>query len=178
MWTNKIVERFNSIPPNPRENDYYAPYNKLLNSVFPVDTDFTVVPQSYPVPDSRESIDFVVEYLVEFQNKPVFVLEIKSPGNLSLLSKRQEADNQIRRRLRDIVDLCPLDKLYGASAFGTKLCIYNINKDYDVYPEHVVDHPTKLLDTAPTSRWNTDILTGEGSAKLAKIFDYVKNISL
>lgn len=175
MWSDNILQRFNSIPANPRENDYYAPYNKLLNYIFPPDTEFTVVPQSYPVPESRDSIDFVIEYLIEVQNKPVLILEIKSPSNIKFLSKRQEADNQIRRRLRDIADLCPLDKLYGISAFGTDIRAYNIDKNYDILPERIPEDQKRIIDTAPKDQWNIDILTLEGSKVLEDIFNYVKS---
>lgn len=175
MWTDRIVQRFKIIPLNPRENDYYAPYNKLLNYVFPPDTDFTVVPQSYPVPESRDSIDFVIEYLIEIQNRPVLILEIKSPNSIKFLSKRQEADNQIRRRLRDIVDLCPLERLYGVSAFGTDICIYNIDKNYEIIPERIPEDRKKIIDTAPRGQWSIDILTQEGSSMLEDIFSYIKS---
>lgn len=174
MWPQKVIDRFNLVPQNPRENDFYAPYNKLLNFVFPVDSDFTVAPQSYPIPQSRDSVDFVIEYMVLLDNIPVFILEIKEPSKIKLLSARQEADIQIRRRLRDLRYECTLDKLYGVSAFGTKICFYNINKNNIIEPYIIQQDPEYLIDTAPKERWNTDILTTSGYVAIMNIFNYIK----
>jgi hypothetical protein len=172
MWSQKILDRFHAVPQNPRENDFYAPYNKLLNLVFPVDSDYTVAPQSYP--QSRDSIDFVIEYMVLLNNIPVFILEIKEPSKIDLLSARQEADIQIRKRLRDLRYLCTLDKLYGVSAFGKQLCTYYINKDNSIEPHVIAQDPELLIDTAPKARWEYDILTTTGYETLMNIFNYIK----
>ncbi|KAH8979724.1 hypothetical protein EDB86DRAFT_2835749 [Lactarius hatsudake] len=44
-WSSKVTKRFSAVPVNAPENDYYASYNKLLNSLFPPDSDYTVVPR-------------------------------------------------------------------------------------------------------------------------------------
>ena len=46
VWPQHVLNRFATIPVNPRENDYYVPYNKLLNILFPADSPFTVGPQT------------------------------------------------------------------------------------------------------------------------------------
>ena len=59
VWPQSIFTRFATIPFNPRKNDYYAPYNKLLNVLFPPDSPFTVEPQSrLVIAESREPIIF------------------------------------------------------------------------------------------------------------------------
>ena len=174
MWPQKVIDRFNAVPPNPRENDFYAPYNKLLNVVFPVDSDFTVAPQSYPIPISRDSIDFVIEYMVLLDNMPVFILEVKEPSRIELLSARQEADMQIRRRLRDLRFRCRLDTFYGVSAFGQQLCIYYINTDNVVEPHIIPQDIELLIDTAPRDRWSIDVLTTNGYDKMLAIVNYIK----
>ena len=174
MWPEKVIDRFRAVPPNPRENDFYAPFNKLLNYIFPVDSDFTVAPQSYPIP---VSIDFVIEYVVLLDNIPVLILEVKEPSRIELLSARQEADTQIRRRLRDLRSRCTLDTFYGISAFGTQLCTYSIDMHNHIQP-HIIPQDVELLvDTAPKERWNVDILTPTGYVNLMQIFDYIKQNS-
>jgi hypothetical protein len=174
MWSQKVIDRFRAVPQNPRENDFYGPYNKLLYSIFPVDSDFTVAPQSYPIPQSRDSIDFIIEYVVLLNNMPVFILEIKEPSRIDLLSARQDADIQMRKRLRDLRFRCTLDRLYGVSAFGEQLCIYNIDTDNNIEPHIIPQDVELLIDTAPRGRWNYGILTPSGHDKLVKIFDYIK----
>ena len=110
IWAPSILTRFATIPANPRENDYYAPYNKLLNFLFPPDSPFTVGPQAHIIAESRESIDFLVEYQVFWGDVPVFILGIKTGPKLGLMSAREEADLQVRKRLRDLISICPLPK--------------------------------------------------------------------
>ena len=113
-WPPRVLRQFAKVPNAPSESDFHGPYNKLLNTLFPVDTEFTVVPQY--LPGSRESEDFVVMFEVLLEDKPVFVLELTQPGNLRWDSTREIADLRIRSRLRDlarwsyfIVSDCPLE---------------------------------------------------------------------
>ncbi|KAF8235420.1 hypothetical protein L208DRAFT_1392606 [Tricholoma matsutake] len=168
VWPLTIRNRFATIPANPRENDYYAPYNKLLNFLFPVDSPFTVGPQTHPIAESCESIDFIVEYQVFWGDAPVFILEIKTGPKLGLLSAREEADLQIRRRLRDLVGICPLPKLNAVSAIGTKLCFYTAD-DRVITPPRIVADDQFTIDTAPRERWDCDVLEAEGAARLKAI---------
>jgi hypothetical protein len=139
VWPQSILTRFATIPTNPRENDYYAPYNKLLNFLFPPDSPFTVGPQMHPIAESRESIDFLV-------------LEIKTGPKLGLISAREEADLQIRRRLRDLVGICPLSELHAVSAIGTKLCFYTAEAGRAITPPRIVTDDQLVTDTAPLER--------------------------
>lgn len=100
-WPDKILRQFQTVPPNPREKEFHGPYNKLLNTLFPPDSDFTVIPQ-YLEPASSKSSDFIVAFEVSHHNKPVFILELKSPADLDFISARQSADQQVRERLGDL----------------------------------------------------------------------------
>ncbi|KAF8528451.1 hypothetical protein BU17DRAFT_73493 [Hysterangium stoloniferum] len=106
-WPPKVISKFDSMPRRPLEADLYGPYNKLLCTLFPLDTNFTVVPQ-YPIKDPVMLVDFVVTH----KKKPVFILELKSPDKLRFFATCGTADNQMR---------CPLHVLRGASAMGTQL---------------------------------------------------------
>ncbi|KAK6971404.1 hypothetical protein R3P38DRAFT_3142963 [Favolaschia claudopus] len=125
-WPESVIRRFRAVPENPRENDLYGPWNKLLSCLFPPASDFTVAPQSYILTTSRQTADFVVEYEVHYKNIPVLIVEIKPPGNLRLPSAREEADLQIRRRIRDLSSDCLHPTLHAVSAFGTRLAFYEM----------------------------------------------------
>lgn len=101
MWPDKVLRQFATVPQNPSEGDFHAPYNKLLYTLFPCDSDFVVVPQY--LPDSRNAADFIVMFEVLLVNRPVLILELKPPSHLAILSKRQAADDQIRMRMGDLV---------------------------------------------------------------------------
>jgi hypothetical protein len=172
-----VLARFQTIPPNPRENDNYAPYNKLLYDLFPADTPFTVAPQTYPIPDSRESLDFLIEYQILLEDDPVFVLEIKSTARFGFASAREEADQRMRKRLRDLTGVCPLPKLRAVSVFGTKLCFYEATSTQSaviVTPPPITQNPQMMLDTAPKDRWDCDILEEEGSTRFKGIIEQIK----
>lgn len=100
MWPEKVIRQFSTVPQNPSESDYCGPYNKLLNTLFPPDTDFVVIPQH--IPDSKNAADYIFMYEIRHENRPVLVIELKSPRHLPLTSKRQEADFQIRSRFTDL----------------------------------------------------------------------------
>ncbi|KAF8479497.1 hypothetical protein DFH94DRAFT_682240 [Russula ochroleuca] len=54
---------------------------------------------------------------------------LKDPAALQLISTRAEADDQIRRII-DLAESCPLDRLHAVSVLGTKLCFqYSLDSD-------------------------------------------------
>lgn len=42
MWHEKVLSQFCAVPAYATDKEYHGPYNKLLNSLFPVDSDFVV----------------------------------------------------------------------------------------------------------------------------------------
>jgi len=168
VWPQSIHDRFASIPRNPRENDYYAPYNKLLNVLFPSNGPFTVGPLPLQIAESRESFSFLVDFQPETfsGDVPVFILDIKSGSKLGLASAREEADLQIRKRLRVLSDICPLSQLHAVSAIGTKLCFYTAEAGHITPPRIIADDQLATNDTAPLVRWDCDVLEAEGAARL------------
>ena len=173
-WSAKIIKRFSTIPPNARENDFYAPYNKLLNTLFPPDSDYTVAPQSYSVLDSRDSVDFLIEFEVLLEDKPVLFVEIKEPRKIAFNSAREEADNQMRKRMRDLAPSCPLDTLNGVSAFGTRLAFYTYDQQTRILPKRISPDPERESDIAPLDRWDCDILEDEGGQRFQDLVAEIK----
>ena len=192
MWPVKVQRQFDiarAAGNNALENVLHAPYNKLLNTLFPADTDFTVVPNFQEI-NLPKSADYFVTFEIFLENRPVFVLGLKGERNFSARSKRRLADDQLRTRMGDLignalhplslsisnlfmVDTCPLPVLHGASAFGTKLCFYSVTKAGLISPEYIAASPQYVTDTAPVDRWNYDILSAEGEAELRRIVQII-----
>ena len=91
---------FGTVPPNPSRSDFHGPYNKLLCTLFSQPcSDFLV--------DWRRSCDESMEFIVTFQvgleNKTVFILTIRSPGDLASPSRRAAADRQMRECMLDVI---------------------------------------------------------------------------
>ncbi|KAF8492422.1 hypothetical protein F5888DRAFT_1619057 [Russula emetica] len=163
MWPAKVQRQFDiaqAAGNDTLENVLHVPYNKLLNTLFPVDTDFTVIPNFQEI-NSTKGAEYLVTFEHFLKNLPVFVL-LKREKNFSVRSKRTAADDQLRGRLGDLIDACPLPVLHGVSAFGTKLCFYSITKVGLVSTEYIPASPQYVTDTAPVDRWDYDILTDEG----------------
>ena len=95
-------------------------------------------------------------YEVRLENRPVFILELRPPGELRYGSKRQEADLRIRRRIMllrrwppslicsgtvltafNSIDNCPLPVLHAVSVFGTQLCFYSMHRDRTIEPRRI-----------------------------------------
>lgn len=171
IWLDSVVKRFERIPTNAIENDYYAPFNKLLNTEFDTRSKYTVAPQSFPIPSSYKSIDFYIEYQIQLEDKPVLIIEIKAEKNIKSLSSRKEADYQMRSRLTDMYEECPLDNLYGISFFGTYYSTYYLDKnDMVIYPDAINDSIHKVIDTAPLANWNKNIMNNINAMELRNTF--------
>jgi hypothetical protein len=176
-WPAAILEGFASIPvTSTRESDYYAPYNGLLNHLFPISEDYLVSPQHIE-PDDRDAIDMAVLYMVERHRKVVFFLEIKPATHIMHMSTRAMADTQMRRRYKKLFeDSIPI--LHGVSALGTRLCFYELDRDTRrVRPPSIAEDPECITDTAPAGRWDTDILTQEGEERIKAVVDSAKSIA-
>jgi len=173
-WPEKVCRQFQLIRrPHPSQTDFHGAYNKLLYALFPVDTDFTIVPQ-FLEPGWPQTADFNVtfELQVVVYNKPVLILHLKAPDSLNIVSARAAADAQIRQRMADLSNQCPISTLHAISAFGNRLCFYRLDTtiaDADILPLAIPRHPTRVTDTAPAQRWDCVVTTVDGEAKLRAI---------
>jgi hypothetical protein len=105
MWPAKVQRQFDiaqAVGNDALENVFHAPYSKLLNTLFPVDTDFTVIPNFQEI-NSAKGADYLVTFEIFLENRPVFVLELKHEKDFSIKSKRSAADDQLRGRLGDLI---------------------------------------------------------------------------
>jgi len=175
MWPANVLIQFQIVPPNPVEADFHGPYNKLLNTLFPPQSEFTVVPQYLPHSD-RGAADYIVLYEIQLRNMPVFVLELKPPNHLDSLSKRHDADAQLRDRMAHLSSHCPLPTLHAVSAIGTRLCFYSLNlheQTLVIVPRAIPRDPIVLTDTAPADRWALDVLEPAGETKLRAVIQEI-----
>ncbi|KAK0466272.1 uncharacterized protein EV420DRAFT_1510834 [Desarmillaria tabescens] len=175
-WPDPVLRQFQSVPPTPAENDFHGSYNKLLYCLFPFDSPYTVVPQ-YLKPGSRDSSGWIMTFEIVFDNRPVFILELKNPEALKFVSSRGEADDQIRRRISDLRPYCPISTLHAVSAIGTRLCFYQLDtadEEAEIKPLAIPRHPTRVNDTAPEKRWNCDVLDAEGEKRFRSIVEEIK----
>lgn len=78
----------------------------------------------------------------------------------------------MRGRYALILDDCPLPRLWGLSLLGTSARVYCGDKaTYEVQPPAIVrpDHSRVLSPTFLAGKWDMDILTEGGFAKMKEI---------
>lgn len=96
-WPAHIIRKFDKAVPRSEYDGskFYGPYNALLNYLFPSDEEYMIVPQ-YKHPEESRYIDFTTIFVIEYQEKPIFFMEIKPSMHLQRPSLRQYANNQTR----------------------------------------------------------------------------------
>ena len=161
------------------ETVYYGPLIRLLYTLLSLDGPYEVVPLCKPPePDSLQS-DFVPVLIVHVDQHPVFFMEIKPPSALLDNSKREEADEQMRRRFRDLGPVSTIPTLLGVSACGNHLSFHEYDAaTSNVQPKQVPQTPgSAIADVVPMSRWDCDVLKPEGANRLRDVVKKVKEMS-
>lgn len=181
-WTPPLRRSFTSAQRarNQIEKDYYGAYNKLLNSLFPPDSDFDVIPQFATSESNYSSVDFVVTLFVAVRSTVIFLLEIKPPRDLRHGSKRRAADEQISCRFRDTQEEVHVPVVHAVSAFGTKLAFFEYHKESRrIKPARLPEEgPDVISDTVPETWWDSDITEQAGAAKFQAVIDKVMRLSV
>ena len=106
-------------------------------------------------------------------------MEIKPPSALLDNSKREEADEQMRRRFRDLGPVSTIPTLHGVSACGNHLSFYEYDAaTSNVQPEQVSQTPcSAIADVVPMSRFDCDVLKPERANQLRDVVKKVKEMS-
>jgi len=178
VWDNYILEQFQTAVPGGEhdESRYYGPYCTLLHQLFPAPEHFMLVPQ-YKRPEQSKAVDFTTIFIVRHKCHPCFFLEIKALGHLEKPSDRQAADDQMRERYGKLFDEVEISALYGMSAIGTRVCLYEWDRETrKIEPPAIPKDCNYTMDTAPIDRWNLDILSVEGEKCLRAVVARVKTM--
>ena len=123
---------------------YYGPYDRLFNyAVIEGSFTFFLAPQTAPDDTSaRDAVDFVVFMVVLNQEqKPVLIADIKDDRWANEPDKRQRADAQMRQLYDQMLRNCPIPRLYGLSLLGTSLRVYCGHKVTGEITPHFVGRP-------------------------------------
>ena len=177
-WPAYVSNTFEAIPGGVNgatdESLFYGPYNTLLTYLFPPTDNYMISPQ-FKRPPEGWSIDFTTVFIVQRAFHPIFFLEIKPPGDYTHRSSRAAADDQMRTRFFDLADVVELPVIHGVSALGSRLCFYSYTRDDNVLdPPRIPPDVERMNDVAPAARWNFDILSDEGVARMTHVANEVK----
>ncbi|KAJ7462652.1 hypothetical protein B0H11DRAFT_1734913 [Mycena galericulata] len=181
-WPDYVQRAFDNIDPHDRrENALYGAWNKLLNFLFPIHTDFLIEPQG-PVVDTHQTIDYSISFNITTGNADtgliaLVAVELKPAWRVNDQASLRQADTQMRDRLVNLRPATPIRTLYGISAFGNYFCIYKM-KGMTITP-HVVPVNTKrqsnLLSKHQWKNPSTDIYTPEGRVNFVATVQRIKS---
>ncbi|KIM44213.1 hypothetical protein M413DRAFT_443240 [Hebeloma cylindrosporum] len=166
-WPSEVQDCFVSIKPDLESDFTPAAYNKLLNTLFPVNTPYTVFPQvhrheDHILPSARTT------FTVYYKKSPVFLLDLHSQANLARTSAREVADEHVRTHIRDLLPYCPLPKLHAISAFGTRLAFYTVTPGPGsaILPAKATPSEFPTTGVTPADWWDGDLLEEDGASRL------------
>jgi hypothetical protein len=115
------------------------------------------------------------------EQKPVLIAEIMFDSWVNSPHYRQRADTQMRHWFDQMLQNCPLPRLYGLSLLGTSLRVYCADKATGLVTPQFVGHPDPvqiLPRNLPSNflegQWDVDILSPEGLKKMQEIVTYIK----
>ena len=176
-WPQYILNCFATVPDaSAQESDYYGPYDALLNYLFPPSEGYMVSPQ-HKEPNRYDSVDMTIVYLIQRRRHVVFFLEIKVGGDIDHISARAKADEQVRQRYAEVFESAA-PTLHGASALGTRLCFYRLDRESrEITPAPNEGNPRYVVDTAPRDRWCHDIMEPAGEQELLSVASEVKRLA-
>jgi len=167
------MDGFQSVKPELESDFTPAAYNKLLNTLFPVNTPYTVFPQVHRHEDFAH-VTARTTFTVYFRNTPVFLLDLHSYPTLSRISAREAADDHMRMHVRDLVPYCPLPTLHAVCAFGTRLAFYTVTTGQAILPLRAAAlRPHE--DTTPADWWDCDLLEDDGAIRLKEVINKIRN---
>jgi len=177
-WRDDITLQFELVNKfTTNESEYYGPYNTLLHVLFPSTDGYQV---SLKYERKAGSINFTIVYITTRRKVLVFFVQVKSYLAYDNDSDREQADEQMRRKFLECrsASLPIPSTLYGLSALGTRLCIYEYTVETRTLtpPRIIPGDPELLTDTAPQERWNLELFEPQGEARLKRVVDRIKEM--
>ncbi|KAF8274242.1 hypothetical protein EI94DRAFT_844720 [Lactarius quietus] len=181
-WPQGLLNIFNVCRNRnaPFESRYHGPYGRLFNYAM-IEGSFTFFLTRQTAPDDTslsDAVYFLIFMVILNQDqKPVLIAEIKDDKWANEPDKRQKADAQIRQRYDQMLFNCPIPHLYGLSLLGTSLRVYCGDKVTGEVTPDFVDRPYAHRVLPPdflAGEWDLDILSPEGLAKMQDVVAYIK----
>jgi hypothetical protein len=174
-WTSEIMDSFQSVKPDLESDFTPAAYNKLLNTLFPVNTPYAVFPQVHRH-DGTHMQSSRTTFTVYYKHTPVFLLDLFPYPNLARVSAREMADDHLRMHIRDLLPCCHLSTLYALSAFGTRLAFYSASPGSAIVPPRTTSSEEAMIFNAPPADWwDCDVLEDDGAIRLKEAVTKIRN---
>lgn len=175
-WAQEIMACFRGAKPDLESDFTPAAYNKLLNTLFPVNTPYTVFPQVHHHSE-LSSTSPRTTFTIYYQHTPVFILDLFSYGSLTRLSARQAAESHIRMHMRDLLPYCPLPMLNAVSVFGTRMAFYSVTPESGIMSARIQSQDADKTghEHTPADIWDCDVLEDDGAIRLKEVVNKIRN---
>jgi hypothetical protein len=159
------------------ESKFYPLYDKILNYWFPPDEGYDVSPK-WTIPDTRNTVDFAITFVIEHHQHPLLLVEIKPPSDFHVDSGREAAIIQIIQRLDKLGPTNVfVDRLYAISAVGKRWrACYALKSSGSKggQPVKGIAGESSLRSAAPEC-WNPDITSDASWDAFQGIFQSIKS---
>jgi hypothetical protein len=160
----------------PIRNKFFSLYNMILNYWFPSADYYTVYPK-WSIPNSESTEDSSIDFVIEYQHRPLLLVEIHAPLDLQFDSGRRIAVSQVIVHLDEIGPTNQhADRLYAITAFGKmwRACYALRGSGGEGgQPVKGIAAKTSLLSVSPEC-WNPDITSEESWVALQGIVEIIK----
>ncbi|KAH9979389.1 hypothetical protein BGW80DRAFT_1557073 [Lactifluus volemus] len=174
-WPHWLVNSF-ALASQPQhsadETVYYGAYTRLLYHLFGLEGPFEISPQYHIRPTAPDGYYVVKPFTVEVNKHPVLFIEVKPPASFALDSNRKRAEDQMRDHFRNLHENLVTPRLFGITAFGTRLAFYEYEAATKILPPPAivqVRDSVTLDDAAPAERWDYDLLEPNGIARMRQV---------
>jgi len=159
------------------ETKFYPLYNKILGYWFPPTEGYYICPH-WSIPESN-SVDSIICFVIEYQEHPLLLVDIRPPSDFKLDSGRV---NAIYQAIQHLDDIGPnnqyTDQLYTISAIGKRWrACYTLkgNSSDGGQPVKGIAE-VNSLKSAQSECWNPDITSDVSWAALKNIVETIKGL--
>ncbi|KAF9102727.1 hypothetical protein BGX27_010872 [Mortierella sp. AM989] len=164
-WPIELTNYLLGVEYGALDQEYYAPFNALLNNVFPFAEHFAVAPQTYPNP--REPGDYLIELLLLANDNVVGGVQIKRESDIDQEIERRAAHKQVLDRFRTMHHLIHVPAVVMVSAFGRYCRVYR----HTLATRTAVPAMTASIER---DQWDIDLSRPQGRHQLNAAFNEIK----
>lgn len=144
MWPPAVQRQFEIGDTTFLQNVIHAPSNKVLHTLFPAESNFTVVP-NFEERGSYGPEDCFITLEIYADDKPVLIVSLHRERDLKRMSKRAEVDLQMRRRLSDLIGESSSALLRSCARrlkYRRRLSLVNAARHQRLWPKAQTLHPS------------------------------------
>jgi Ubiquitin family len=158
------------------EMTFFPLFDKILNYWFPPTDGYDVCPQ-WPIPGNMTPNDFTISFVIEHNQHPLLLVEVRPPSDFRFDSGRVNSIVQVIQRL-DQVGPSNLyaDRLYAISAIGKRWrACYALKGENSESGRFVKGIAAKnSFKSGHTECWNPDITSDTSWAAFQGIVETIK----